>query len=111
MERNIFTTSELTGVNEQPTIPPKSAALMKLYPNPFNGVMHLQIDIPHSNKTQIGEIKIFDILGRNIYSQKVNLKPGNNDFLWHPTDLSSGMYFVHVSVGDTKLLSKIGYVK
>jgi len=110
-ETRQFSTSQLTGVEQPEAIPPKTPALMSLYPNPFNGVMHLQIEVSQINKTQIGEIKIFDILGRNVFSQKVELNSGHNDFLWQPNGLSSGMYFVNFSFGETRLMSKVGYVK
>ncbi len=106
-----FTTSELTGVNDHPNVLPKTAVLMDLFPNPFNGVLHLKIEIAEINTIQNGEIAIFDILGRKVYSRKVKLNPGHNDFLWQPSNLSSGMYFVNFSFGKNNILRKVMYVK
>ncbi|NOZ60762.1 MAG: carboxylesterase family protein [Calditrichaeota bacterium] len=110
-ETRQFSTSELTGVKNPETLPPQTPALMNLYPNPFNGVLHLQIEVAGINRKQIGQIKIFDVLGRNVYSQKVTVNSGYNDFLWQPATLSSGMYFVNFSFGENRLMRKVMYVK
>ena len=110
-ETRQFTTSQLTGVEQPEAIPPKTPALMNLYPNPFNSVLHLQLEISDINRIQPGEIEIFDIMGRNVFSQKVELNPGHNDFLWQADALSSGMYFVNISFGTNKIMGKALYVK
>ncbi|MED5554231.1 MAG: T9SS type A sorting domain-containing protein, partial [Candidatus Neomarinimicrobiota bacterium] len=72
------------------------------YPNPFNAETIIRYDLPKSEDVSI---KIYDIIGREIYSA-INKKqqPGKNSFIWKGNNnlgglVSSGMYFLQISAG------------
>ncbi len=106
-----FSTSSPTDVKKTPEITPQTAMMMNLYPNPFNGVLRLQIKVPGNNIKQSGSIKIFDMLGRQVYYKKVDINLERTDLFWEPGILSSGLYFVNISVGALSLSQKVMYVK
>ena len=64
--------------------------------------MYIRYDLPKSEDVSI---KIYDIIGREIYSA-INKKqqPGKNSFIWKGNNhlgglVSSGMYFLQISAG------------
>jgi hypothetical protein len=77
----------------------ESSDQIKIYPNPNNGIFHL--DFP-SNKIQIHQLNIINYLGEIIYTQ--------NTFSNEPIDISQladGIYFIHLETSQGKLKSKI----
>ena len=72
------------------------------YPNPFNAETIIRYDLPKSEDVSI---KIYNIIGREIYSTlNKKQKPGNNSFIWKGNSnvggvVSSGMYFLQISAG------------
>jgi hypothetical protein len=72
------------------------------YPNPFNAETIIRYDLPKSEDVSI---KIYDIIGREIYSVLYKKqKPGKNSFIWKGNSnigglVSSGMYFLQISAG------------
>ena len=81
------------------------------YPNPFNAETIIRYDLPQSEDVSI---KIYDIIGREIYSA-INKKqqPGKNSFIWKGNNhlgglVSSGMYFLQISAGkEIKIMKMI----
>ena len=61
--------------------------------------------LEESEKSEDVSIKIYDIIGREIYSVLYKKqKPGNNSFIWKGNSnigglVSSGMYFLQISAG------------
>lgn len=85
----------------------KSFKLIKNYPNPFNSstTFEYELDI-----VSVVEIKIFDLLGREIYSKRIgNQNPGLYKFTLNGKDnngldLQSGIYFALLKrKGDIKI--------
>lgn len=87
-----------TSVYDVPGELPAAYQLMQNYPNPFNPVTTIEYSIPLSGFVQV---KIFDILGREIKSM-VNREQsaGNYKVLFDASDLSSGVYLYQVKAGD-----------
>jgi hypothetical protein len=82
---------------------PEGYRLYQNYPNPFNPMTDIRFDLPIASKT---ELKIFDILGREI-RELVNfrLPAGNHKYIWDGTDnnganVSSGIYLYRLKAGD-----------
>ncbi|MFH1213297.1 MAG: alpha-amylase family glycosyl hydrolase [Candidatus Neomarinimicrobiota bacterium] len=78
------------------------------YPNPFNSVTSFEYDLEKSSDVKL---RIVDLLGREIYSEKVGQQaPGTYRFTWNGhnktgADAQSGIYFVIVQrVGSTLIL-------
>jgi len=99
--------------NEFPDLPEKFA-LYPNYPNPFNAVTTFQYDLEKQSDIQI---KIYDILGRQVYSQYQYSQPaGRYSFAWQGIDsagreLQSGVYFFVMRRNDTKKIQKITLLK
>ena len=72
------------------------------YPNPFNAETIVRYNLPKSEDVSI---KIYDIMGREIFSAFYKKQsPGENSFIWKGNSnvdvlVSSGMYFLQMSAG------------
>jgi len=84
------------------TILPHKFDIYQNYPNPFNAETIVRYDLPKSEDVSI---KIYDIMGREIFSEFYKKQsPGENSFIWKGNSnmdvlVSSGMYFLQMSVG------------
>jgi len=105
-----FQTTSSTGVNSQPIIHPEKFFL-NLYPNPFNGIVKIKIDANNIKIKDKSQIEIYDILGKKVYQQKINLTAGQNIFTWQPHNSPSGIYLITVNYGGKRLMNKVMYVK
>ena len=84
------------------------------YPNPFNGIAHLQVVVQQRADV---ELSIYDLHGRlikNIF--RGQLTAGNHQFAWNGNDnseqpVASGMYLAIVRAGNHKSLFKLLYIK
>ncbi len=76
---------------------PAEYNLFQNYPNPFNPVTNIMFTLPQDNFV---EIKIFDILGREIKTL-INsfMKRGNYKTEFDASDFSSGIYFCSMKSG------------
>lgn len=106
--------SEVTGI--VPLLPsvPHNFAQISGYPNPFNGVIQLKVNIPQTGNNQIS---VYDVWGRKVKSiYSGNLATGTHTFLWEGKDAqnlpaATGIYFA-VLKGSGYLQSfKIVYVR
>ena len=71
---------------------PEYFAINKVYPNPFNPIANISIDIPETSEIKV---VIYDLNGKVvdlIFDGKINA--GIHDFNWDARTFSSGIYFV-----------------
>ena len=84
------------------------------YPNPFNPTVNIDFSIPEESDINI---KIFDLLGRNIFNHKQNFNaPGKYRFQWHGlhdsgTPIASGVYLVTIQHKTNIFKQKITFLK
>ena len=93
----------------QETLIPASFVINTLYPNPFNPVITLDIDIHQSG---VLSIEVYDISGHFI--AKINrghVNTGNQSFQWSGNNSSSGMYFFKITDGDIVQIRKAVLLK
>ncbi|OQX95264.1 hypothetical protein B6I21_06330 [candidate division KSB1 bacterium 4572_119] len=103
-----FQTTGSSGINPEPVFHPEEITL-NLYPNPFNGIVKIQLNgLSTAGKCQI---EIYDILGKKVYQEKVDLMSGKNIYTWQPKNSPSGMYLVNVSYEKKRFMNKVMYVK
>ncbi|HMQ78833.1 MAG TPA: T9SS type A sorting domain-containing protein [Ignavibacteria bacterium] len=69
---------------------PKYFKLFQNYPNPFNPVTNIKFEIP---KDVIVSIKIYDVLGREVFSFNEYKKAGIYEVQFDGSNFASGMYF------------------
>lgn len=68
-------------------------------PNPFHVATRLEFDIP---ETEMISISVFDIRGREIYSEQIPGIAGRNAWIWRGQDISghaasAGIYFIRIN--------------
>ncbi|NQV41807.1 MAG: T9SS type A sorting domain-containing protein [Candidatus Marinimicrobia bacterium] len=68
-------------------------------PNPFRKTTRLEFEIPQAN---IVSIDVFDIRGREVYSEKLQMSAGTNSWDWKGQDMlghqvSTGIYFIRIN--------------
>jgi hypothetical protein len=103
---NIEITGSVSTVNTQELLIEKpNLPIINTYPNPFNPLLNISFDI--KNKTEILDIKIFNIKGQLVEQTKLTdkqIKSGH--YVWNAKSLSSGIYFVTLIVDNTHKITK-----
>ncbi len=73
---------------------PADFGINKIYPNPFNSTVTIEVDI---TSQCFMEARVFDLLGREVALLDRGLKvPGRYSINWHP-QVATGVYFVRVA--------------
>ena len=95
--------------NERKLLIPKSISLNQNYPNPFNPSTTIEYSIPEKS---IVELKVFDLLGKEI-STLVNreMSPGKYELLFDASELTSGVYFYKLRIGNFIDTKKMMFLK
>lgn len=92
------------------TTMPSKFDLYQNYPNPFNSNTTIEYDLKKSTRV---EIKIFDILGKEVITLVNNIEsPGRKSIIWNGTDqngnpVSTGVYFYSLIIGDNSYTKKM----
>ena len=74
------------------------------FPNPFNNSTNIQFYLPLSDKIKIS---VYDVLGQEVVLLTNSAYPsGIHSLRWDAEELSSGIYFIRMSVDDNRI-SKI----
>ena len=80
-----------------------------VYPNPFNPVLNIYINIAWAALTQVN---ILDITGKHINTiHSGYLQPGSHEMRWNGESLPSGVYFVSVTSDEKNLTEKVVLLK
>ncbi|MEO2058737.1 MAG: T9SS type A sorting domain-containing protein [Mesonia sp.] len=75
-----------------------------VYPNPSHGELNCLL---YSEEKSSAEISLFDITGKQVYVQKMNLEEGRNDLRITP-NVGTGVYFLKINSEQTNYgVSKI----
>ncbi len=95
-------------VKEQIHIPGKYC-LYQNYPNPFNPLTTIRYDIIKESKVTF---KIFDILGKEVFSVNDDKKPaGKYEIQFNGSNLSSGVYFYQIRTNEFSKTNKMLLLK
>ena len=106
---NIFTNASITSVEEEQQLIPESISLYQNYPNPFNPSTRISYNLPQASFVTI---KIYDILGREVKTLLNEFKPsGKYEITLNASDLSSGIYFYTLRVGNNIISKKMTLLK
>ena len=93
----------------QETFIPASFVINTLYPNPFNPVITLDIDIHQSGELRI---EVYDVSGNFIEEiNKGHFNTGNQSLQWSGNNNPSGMYFFKITDGDAVQIRKAVLLK
>lgn len=89
---------------------PGEFLLYQNYPNPFNSNTTIEYDLKKSTRV---EIKIFDILGKEVITLVNNIEsPGRKSIIWNGTDqngnpVSTGVYFYNMIIDEDTFTKKM----
>ena len=87
-----------TGVADSEDTLPTEYALAQNYPNPFNPSTTIQFSLPAAGNVKL---VVYNTLGKQVAVLiDENMTAGSHEFNWQPTDLSSGVYFYHLTAGE-----------
>ena len=110
----LLTSVEEGGVKEEL---PKMPVLAQNYPNPFNGQTLINFSIPSKLSNSKTILKIYDITGREIKTLVDDILPAGNYITRWSADnqsglnVSSGIYFYRLVVGNNHITGKMNYIK
>jgi hypothetical protein len=100
-------------LEDNPSIP-ENFSLYQNYPNPFNSSTTIEYDLKQNSHV---EIKIYDILGKEIITLVNNLEsPGKKSITWDGIDktgnpVSTGVYIYNLILGDKSYTKKMLLIK
>jgi hypothetical protein len=99
----------VVGVENKNNEIPNVFSLSQNYPNPFNPTTSINFAVP---KPTVVKLTVFDILGKEV-ATLVNefLQPGNYNFGFDASSLSSGMYFYKMEAGEFTDTKKMMLIK
>lgn len=102
---NTLTNCNLTSIEN---ISPNNNSLL-IYPNPVNGSQFLTVDAGKQNGNSIRQIKLYDPIGKVIYSEAI---PANGNLSVEVNQFNSGMYFIAVEEnGKISAVSKVNIIQ
>ena len=89
--------------------PESYEAVLNASPNPFNPETTLRYNLPESGDVRIAA---YDVLGREaaVLFEGFN-SSGQHELNWNAVDLSSGIYFVHLSCNNNSSIKRVLLVK
>lgn len=104
-----FIVTNSIGITKINSLIPEDFSLAQNYPNPFNPETRIRFSIP---KSSFVNVVVYDVNGKEI-AQLVNhqLTPGNYEYHWSATDLSSGIYFYRIKTEDYTNTKKMVLLK
>ena len=87
---------------------PRTASLAQNYPNPFNPSTTIRFEIPGGGSW---ELKIFNVAGQLVDKFSGVSEFGYESVEWNAANLSTGVYFYQLQVGDNSLTRKAVFLK
>jgi hypothetical protein len=106
---------ELVDINSEGSSKiPNEFVLEQNYPNPFNPVTTIQYSIPVgvNSESAIVNVKIFDVLGREVETLVNEIQnPGNYEVVFNADNYSSGVYYYQLKAGDFIQTKKMIFLK
>jgi uncharacterized protein (TIGR00288 family) len=88
---------------------PSDFVLKQNYPNPFNPSTMIEFSIKNNSKVNLS---IYDVLGRKVTTLiNGNLQAGTHEVNFEGQDISSGIYFYSLTVGNAKVVKKMTFAK
>jgi hypothetical protein len=98
-----------SGVIAENGFTPDGFILYQNYPNPFNPTTNLQYTI---SSRQFVTLKVYDVLGNEITTLVDEEKePGSYEVIFNAGNLSSGMYFYTLKIGNYSETKKMLLLK
>jgi len=91
------------------TLTPNSYVLQSAYPNPFNPTFILPLQL---NENAFVNVELVNILGQEVMQiENKQMSIGNNDLQINCENLSSGVYFIKVTIDNVNEIQKVVLLK
>lgn len=93
---------------------PETTELASIYPNPFNSTAHIEASFAGAD---FASIEIYDVSGRRVCEIfRGHVFAGNYKFVWNGLSadgvpVSSGIYFVRMTAGESNFVKSISLIK
>jgi len=87
---------------------PTQFAVNQNYPNPFNAKTLIRFDLPEAGNVTVN---IYSITGQLVETLGGQYEAGRQSVVWDASNVTSGVYFYKVSVGDHSQTMKMTLVK
>jgi hypothetical protein len=76
----------------------------RVVPNPFSN----RTWVHYTSRTKgLLNIEVFDATGRIVDSRSTEIEPGAGRYLWQPTELAHGIYFINIKTPDQETVTKV----
>ena len=82
----------------------KSQFSIEASPNPFSYYTQINVDAKRSGDLQL---MVFNVLGRRVYDQNIQVVEGRNNFEFDATNLPTGMYLYAITDGEHVITKKM----
>lgn len=105
---SLITGKDLKNTNSITNNEPNQFRLYQNYPNPFNPTTSIKYEIPKNAQVII---KVYDILGKEIFSNNKYNLAGSYEVKFNGNNLASGMYFYSLEVNGYKDTKKMVLIK
>jgi len=88
---------------------PDRVELYQNYPNPFNPATNIRFYLPDQQQVVVG---IYNVVGQRV-AQLLDetLPPGEHTVVWDGTEMPSGIYIIHLEIGNRVLTRKMTLIK
>lgn len=83
------------GTEAAEVVAPRVSGL-SVYPNPVLGASDVQVTFEMNSQDADVQVQLFDLMGRQVVSQKMNVEEGVNTFSFSTSNLVKGVYIVRV---------------
>jgi len=106
---HLFLADTLTsGINDKP-LPTTPRLALKIYPNPFHETVAIHFQTPLNTA---GELRIFDLMGRKIFTAPVHSGREKGTIVWNGRDarnqfVPSGIYIAQLLLGHVSASQKL----
>lgn len=95
--------------NEDQKSIPSEISLLQNYPNPFNPSTNITFKLPEQARIKL---TVFDLLGRKVSSLADEIRSAGTHIInWNAGELSSGVYFYKLEVGNKVLTRRMLLIK
>ncbi len=102
LERPVVIYGDLPNETSHPI--PDSPALIRVFPNPFNSVIRIEIE---GQLVERSVVTIRDLQGRTVTELHANSTANNTThFIWSPESTAAGIYFVTANLSGNRVTQK-----
>jgi len=88
---------------------PDRVELYQNFPNPFNPATNIRFYLPEQRSVVVG---VYNVVGQRVAQLRDEVLPqGEHTVAWDATDMPSGIYIIHLEIGNQVLTRKMTLIK